>query len=218
MYTIKIKNEIPVILLIIGVYIAAFFVYPHLPEQIPVHWNIHGEVDNYINKGLLSLLLFPTIILTMYLLLLFVPYLDKHKERYVQFQKVYTIIKFALVLFMIFIYVITTLYALEYNIKVEKVVPAGVSILFIIIGNYLGKVRKNWFVGIKYPWTLKNDLVWEKTHRLGAVLFVLSGISGLIGVFFNGMVTMIMLFTPLTLTIVITLIYSYRLYKKVTQG
>jgi uncharacterized membrane protein len=104
------------------------------------------------------------------------PLLDPKKERYEQFKKPYHVFKNFLILFMVIIYFITSFAGLGYNLPVGVIIPVMIGILFVVIGNYMAKIKMNWFVGIKTPWTLSSEEVWNKTHRFGGKMFVLGGI------------------------------------------
>ena len=208
-----IKTEILSIIIILLAVISSFYFYAHFPEQVPIHWNVSGEVDNYGSRAL-GAFLFPGIILGMYLLFLALPYLDPKKERYLEFRKVYHIFKAFLVLFMAVIYFISSFNALGYNIPVQFWVPVLVGLLFIVIGNYMSKIKPNWFIGIRTPWTLSSEEVWNKTHRLGGKAFIIGG--GLMMLIALVPLPWIMpLFAIMLLTVVLGPgVYSYILYAR----
>ncbi len=207
------KTEIlPIILLVIAV-TASFYFYAHFPEQVPIHWNMAGEVDNYGSRTT-GAFLFPCILVGMYLFFLIIPYIDPKKARYVQFRKVYHVFKAFMILSLAVIYFIASLNALSCNIPVGLWVPIMVGLLFIVIGNYMGKIKSNWFMGIRTPWTLSSEEVWNKTHRFGGKVFILGGV-----------LMMLMYFLPLNwrlplFIIIIAIIllgtvgYSYILFRK----
>lgn len=168
------KTEIIPTILLIVVAISSFFFYANFPERVPVHWNIAGEVDNW-GSPLTAAFLFPLIIIVVYLLMLFVPYLDPKKQQYNKFRKVYHIIKLLLVLFCVAIYYLTSFNALGHNLPIGITVPILVGVLFIIVGAYMSKIKQNWFMGIRTPWTLSSQQVWDKSHRFGGKMFMLSG-------------------------------------------
>ena len=200
-------------------FLIGFYFYPKLPDQIPMHWNIQGEVDSYGGK-LLGTTAIPGLNLVLFVLFILLPYIDPRKENYQKFSRVYTIFRWTMHLFFVILYLLTLVYALNEGkelpsyLSVSFVVPLFVSILFIIIGNYLGKIKDNFFIGIRTPWTLSSKEVWYKTHRLASRLFVLSGFLGLIGSFFQGMISFIMLMVPIMISTIYILIYSYLEYRK----
>ena len=208
-----IKTEILPILLIVLAIISSFYFYVHFPERIPIHWNFAGEVDNYGSRTV-GAFLFPIIILGMYIMFLFLPLIDPKKERYQQFKKVYHIFKNFMVFFMVAIYFITGFNALGYNISVSLWVPMLVGILFIIIGNYMGKIKPNWFMGIRTPWTLSSEEVWNKTHRFGGKMFILSGVLMVLIPFIPVNFKIWVFGIVLTLILSGTIGYSYIAYTK----
>jgi uncharacterized membrane protein len=184
-----------------------------LPERIPVHWNFSGEVDRW-GSGKVHAVFFSVLVIGMYLLFLFIPYLDPKKARYEQFSKTYHIFKSIIIFFLFLIYLIASLNGLGYNISVAFWVPVLIGILFIIIGNYMGKIKSNWFVGIRTPWTLSSEEVWNKTHRFGGKMFILAGLL----IAFEGIMPanwrLPIFIIALVVILLGTLVYSYVVYLK----
>lgn len=213
------KIDWTILILILFTYVVGIYLYPKLPEQIPIHWNIEGEVDSYGGKlfGTFSL---PTLNLFLFALYVVLPNLDPRKENYQKFTGPYKIIRYTMHIFFILLFFITMYHSLKVTeetpkyLEISFIVPFTVSILFIILGNYLGKIKDNFFVGIKTPWTLSSKDVWYKTHRLASKLYVLSGILGLIGSFFNGTISVILLIVPILISTVVVIFYSYYEYQK----
>ncbi len=212
-----IKTEIIPIILILTSIAASFYFYANFPDQVPTHWNYRGEVDSYSSKAF-GAFFFPLLILGIYLLFLVIPYLDPRQKRYQDFAKVYHIFKGILVGFMALIYFITGLAGLGYQISVGSIVPAGVGLLFIVLGNYLSKIKPNWFMGIRTPWTLESEEVWNKTHRLGGKLFILMGLFMIFGsilpveYFWYSFVVGVMAVS------LIPIVYSYLLFRKLEKN
>jgi len=171
----NLKTDILPILLLIITGLASIYFYSVFPERIPVHWNMTGEIDGWGSKTFGAFML-PIVMLGLYLLFLVLPYLDPRKKNYKQFSQIYHGFKTLILLFMGIIYFIVGLNALGYSIAVGTWVPVLVGVLFIIIGSYLAKIKSNWFIGIRTPWTLSSEEVWNKTHRFGGKLFILGGL------------------------------------------
>ncbi|WP_339063883.1 SdpI family protein [Tepidibacillus marianensis] len=213
------KSDWILILLILSTFITGIALYSHMPDQVPIHWNLKGEVDGYAGK-FQGTFMMPFLSLGMFLLFLFLPKLDPRKANYQDFRKTYEIILWAIQLFLIVIYYLTMYHAMvpakdiPKYLQISFVVPLLVSILFIVLGNYMGKVKDNFFVGFRNPWTLSSKEVWYKTHRLGGKLFVISGILGIIGVFFGGTVAFILLLVPIILSSIVTMAYSYFVFQE----
>jgi uncharacterized membrane protein len=206
------KTEFLPILLVLLAIMASFYFYFHFPDSVPIHWNIAGEVDNYGSRTT-GAFLFPAIILGMYLLFLALPYIDPKKKRYEQFRKVYHVFKNILVFFMVGIYFITSLNALGYRIPVGLWTPLLVGLLFVIMGNYMGKIKSNWFIGIRTPWTLSSEEVWNKTHRFGGKIFIIGGILMMIMYLLPAKLQLILFVFIISFILLGTIGYSYILYR-----
>jgi uncharacterized membrane protein len=212
-YKPSFKTEfIPLSLIIIST-IASFYFYFNFPDQVAIHWNMSGQPDNWSSKGFAAFF-FPFFILGLYLMLLFLPKVDPKKEKYKQFGKVYNIFKNIFILFMMSIYFLTSFNSLGYNVPIEIYMPVLSGILFIIIGNYMGKIKINWFLGIRTPWTLSSETVWNQTHRVGGKIFMLVGfILSLMHWWPENL--QVLIFISIALIVFFgTFVYSYFLYKK----
>jgi len=209
----KLKYEIFPLLAILATIVFAFYFYANAPRQVPTHWNIHGQVDDYSSKAFAAIF-FPALILGMYFLFWLLPKIDPKRERYAKFARVYGLFRTAIVLFFVLMFFASSLAALGYNINISRIVPAGVGLLLILLGNYMGKIKSNWFVGIRTPWTLSSETVWQKTHRLGGWLFVFAGLYMLAGVFWSILWGQGTIFVIIIIIALMPIVYSYLLYKK----
>lgn len=198
---------------ILLMFLIGLIAYGHLPEEIPIHWNVSGEVDNYGSRAF-GVFGIPLITLGVFMLFYFLPVLDPRRHNYAQFAKSYRAIKLVTIVFMFMLYCATILYSLGVPVNISLVVNLLVGILFIIIGNYLGKVKHNYFVGIKTPWTLADEEVWRKTHRIAAPLMVLAGLIFIAGAFIQHASVFIFSFVVLMIAVLIPTIYSYLLFRK----
>lgn len=161
-------------LLLAGAWLAAAWVYPGMPERMPTHWNIHGQVDGYGGR-FVGVLLLPLSATGLYLLLLALPRLDPFRANYTRFRSTFRLFRLLLPGFLILLWGLTIASAKGWPVRLEIVLPACIALLFIVLGNYLGRVKPNWFIGIRTPWTLSSEAVWRDTHRVGGRLFVLGG-------------------------------------------
>lgn len=210
------KTEFLSLLAVVAALASSFFFYNNFPDRVPTHWNVAGEVDGWSSPFVAAFVL-PLIILGMYLMFLLIPVLDPKKDRYEQFVKVYHIFKTILVLFMAVIYFSASFYALGYNVPVATMLPVMIGALFILIGNYMSKIKMNWFMGIRTPWTLSSEEAWNKTHRFGGKLFMLSGIilagMNLYPADYRGQVLM----STIIVLVFGVFLYSYIIYSKETK-
>lgn len=210
------KEWLFLILLAIPV-IAGLILYPHMPDQIPIHWNINGEVDNYGSR-LFGTFFLPALNILLYVMFLIMPKFDPKRANYSKFESSYIVMRYATHLLFLFLFAITSAAALGYDVNIGKLVPAGVCVLFIIFGNILGRVRHNYFVGFKFPWTLANEEVWKKTHQVGAKAMVLGGVFALIGTLATkGTVSFVIMMAGILLPIAFVTVYSYLLFRNLEK-
>ena len=206
------KTEIiPIIIILISVILSGYF-YSVFPDQVPIHWNFQGEVDNWGSK-FMGAFLMPLMAIGMYLLFLILPLIDPKKDKYKQFNKVYLLFRNLIILMLFAIYIISSLNALGYKIRVEVWIPFLIGILFIVMGNYFGKIKPNWFMGIRTPWTLSSDEVWLKTHRLGGKLSMALGFLLIISPSLPHQSLLFTLIIPIMIVVMVPVIYSYILFK-----
>ncbi|HET7559508.1 MAG TPA: SdpI family protein, partial [Limnochordia bacterium] len=149
--------------------------YPHLPERIPLHWDWRGEVNRYGSKAWsvpLLYLMSPAI----YGLLGLTARLDPRRANYPRFGVAFETIRTAAALLLLGVWLVALWAGLGHAVDVGRVAVLGVGLLFAIIGNRLGQLRHNYFVGIRTPWTLADERVWQETHRFGGRVMVVGGV------------------------------------------
>src|SRR5215216_231689 len=180
-------TTIIVLVLILAAMIAGLSLWNRLPDQMATHWNVNDQVDGYMSK-FWGVFLMPLITLGMFLLFLVIPNIDPLKANIAQFRDAFNLFIVLLVGFTVYIYTLTLLWNLGYkNFGLGKAMMPALGVLFIFVGYMLRKAKRNFFIGIRTPWTLSSDRVWDETHRLGSVLFMVAGVLAFIGSFFGGM-------------------------------
>ncbi len=203
-----------IVLMILSI-LGTAYIYNQLPNEIPTHFNFNGEVDDYSHKS--AAFVTAVLPLLLYIMMIYLPKIDPRKHSYLKHKKAYYIFRIIIILFLIIIHWATMSTALGHEINVGLIVKLGIGLLFIIIGNYMPQIRQNYFFGIKTPWTLANDLVWKKTHRLGGITFIIAGVLMVIAAFFKGMVVGVLSIGSLIIATAVPLIYSYIEYKKISN-
>jgi uncharacterized membrane protein len=168
------RTEWPQWILIVALFVLAAAAWSTAPDRIPVHWNIAGQVDRWGGKfeGLMAI---PLLALGIYVLMLVLPRFDPGRANYDAFSGPYTILRFGILVVLAALEVLILLWVRGVHASIGVWVPLLVGALFVVIGNLLGKVRPNWFVGIRTPWTLSSKVSWTRTHRAGGWLFILMG-------------------------------------------
>jgi uncharacterized membrane protein len=201
--------------MIIGATLAGLLLWSRLPEQMASHWNINDQVDGYMSR-FWGVFMMPLITLGMFVLFLVIPSIDPLKANIAQFRGAFNLFVVLIAAFMIYIYGLTLAWNLGYNtsFKMSTSLLPVLGLLFIFIGFMLRQAKRNFFIGIRTPWTLSSDSVWDKTHKLGAILFMLSGALAFIGSFIGGMIAFWLFFAPLMGSTIFLVIYSYILYKQ----
>lgn len=169
------RSEWPNWAVIAGMWIVAALAWGSTPDRVPVHWNWQGEVDRHGGK-VEGMLLLPAMTLGIYLLFLVLPRMDPARANYEKFAWTYGIFRLVFTVSMALIYGVMLLSANGYPVDTALVMPVIVGGLLVVIGNFMGKLRPNWFIGIRTPWTLASQRSWTRTHRMGGRLFVLCGL------------------------------------------
>lgn len=156
-------------------------VYGWLPERIPIHWNIEGRVDGYGDREW-AVWLTPGLAVLLNLLFLGLPYLSPKGYRMEESQRVLDFVGLLLTLFCMTLQSLTIYAVFDPTVDVGRWIVTSILLMLAGLGNVLGKIQRNWFVGIRTPWTLASERVWADTHRLGAWLFTAAGVVGTVAV------------------------------------
>lgn len=204
----------------LGIILLSFFVgvisYAYAPDMMPTHWNAQGEIDGYMGK-FWGLFLLPIISLGLFALFLYIPKFEPRKNNLEAFQEYYEGIILVTIGFLFYIYVLSILAAFGYNFNMIQMMSPAFAALIYYIGVALEKTKSNFFVGIRTPWTISDETVWEKTHELGGKLFKASGIIALFGAFFKD-IGFLLIIVPILAASGYAYVYSYVEYKKIHKG
>jgi uncharacterized membrane protein len=207
-------TSIIVLTLIAVAAIAGAILWNQLPAQMPSHWNVNDQVDGTIPR-IWGVLLMPLVTLGMFALFLVIPNIDPLKANVAQFRETFNLFIVFIVAFMLYIHALTLAWSVGYtNFQMSAAMLPMIGLLFIFIGYMLRKAKRNFFIGIRTPWTLSSDVVWDKTHQLGSVLFMLSGVLALLGGVSGGVTAFWLMFVPLIGSTISLVIYSYVLYRR----
>ena len=189
---------------------------PELPARMATHWNTAGQPDGTMPKTA-ALALLPAMTAGLLVLFALVPRIDPLRENIASFRLMYDWFVVVFTAFMAVIHGGVIAFNLGYEFDFTLLGLAAVTGLFYYVGVLLEHAERNWFVGIRTPWTLSNDDVWDHTHRLGGRLFKLTALIALVGLFF-GEYAVYILVVPALLTAGITVVYSYYLYEQLERG
>lgn len=206
------KNNIIIISIILISFAVGIYFYPQAPEKMASHWNAGGEVDGYMPK-FWGLFLMPLISIGMYLLFALIPRIDPLKENVEKFRKYFDGFAVLMILFLFYIYLLSIFWNAGARFDMGRLMMPALGILFYYCGILMENAKRNWFIGIRTPWTLSSEAVWNKTHKIGGRLFKIAGVIAFLGFFLpNYAFSLIPL--PAILIVIYTIIYSYFEYKR----
>ena len=206
------KAELFILIAVIVSFIIGIYLYSQMPEQMASHWNAQGQVDDYMSR-FWGVFLMPLMFVGLALLFIAIPKIDPLKKNIEKFRKYYDRFIILFFVFMLFVYFQTILWNLGTEISPNLAFPILIGLLFFYIGILLENAKRNWFIGIRTPWTLSSEKVWNKTHKLGSKMFKVAGIIVLVGFLFQEYVIYFIL-VPVLFVSVYTVIYSYVEYQK----
>jgi uncharacterized membrane protein len=212
------KTTTIITLVLIGLaLLAGVILWNQLPEQMASHWDANDQVNGYISK-FWGVFLIPLITLGMLVLFLVLPNIDPLKANIAQFRESFNLFIVLIVAFMLYTHGLTLAWSLgNQDFRMSAAMLPFLGVLFIAVGWMLRKAKRNFFIGIRTPWTISSDTVWDKTHQLGSVLFMASGVLSIVGGFFGGMIAFWLMFIPLIGSSLFLVVYSYVLYRGETK-
>lgn len=206
------------LILILAATLAGLLLWNKLPDQMASHWNENDQVDGTMSK-VWGVFLMPLVTVGMLALFLVIPSIDPLKANIAKFRGAFNLFIALMIAFMIYIHGLTLAWSLGYqSFKMSTAMLPFVGLLFVFIGNMMKQAKRNFFIGIRTPWTLSSDRVWDETHRLGSTLFMASGALAILGSFFGGMAAFWLMLVPLIGSSIFLAVYSYVLYRRETKG
>lgn len=207
-------TSVIVMLIIPFVLIGAFWT--QIPDTIPIHFNGSGEADRFGPK-VPFIFLMPVISVFTFLLIYFIPYIDP-KKRIANSQTGISAFIMIMVVFFLGLFLLMLSQILGHNIFGNYIVVA-IPLFLLMLGNYMSKVKPNYFIGVRTPWTLQSEVVWDKTHRFtGRLWVIISLVMLVIGISFNssypGWATAI--YIPILA--IAPIVYSYVVFKNLPEA
>jgi len=206
------KSEIIIFGIIILSFAIGIYYYPQMPEKLASHWNAQGQVNGYMSK-FWGLFLMPIISMGMLLLFILIPNIDPLKSNIQQFRKYFDGFVVLIIVFLFYLHLLTIFWNSGYKFNMISYLSPGLAILFYYTGILIENTKRNWFIGIRTPWTLSSDNVWDKTHKIGGKLFKIAGILALLAIFFESYALFIIV-VPVIIVSIYTILYSYFEYQK----
>jgi len=207
------KAELPLLALLAAMVVLAAMSWGSAPDRIPTHWNLRGEVDGYGGKTT-GLLLMPAMGVGLYVLMLFLPRIDPGRANYGRFTGAYYLIRASVLVFLAIFYGFTHLWMRGIQLDANKFVGITVGALLILLGNLFGKIRPNWFVGMRTPWTLSSKRAWTRTHRLAGWVLIAGGVTIMAAGFLGSAAAVIVSVVVMVGGLGWAAVYSYLVWRK----
>ncbi len=199
------------LLMVVAGFVLVAVQYPSLPDPMPTHWNAAGHVDGWMPKFWGSYV-FPITMAVLWLVFLVLPRISPRGFEMEPFLRAWGVLKVTVLGLVLYIGTLVLRASRHSGELSQTGVIVGLGILFIVIGNLLGKVTRNFFVGIRTPWTLASEEVWLRTHRLAGKLFVVAGLIVAASSWMGLRVWPV--FICILLAALIPVVYSYVLYRR----
>lgn len=205
------------IVLIVIASIISTAVYNQLPQRVASHWNTANQVDGYMSR-FWGAFLMPVVTVGMLALFLLLPHIDPLKANVEKFRAAFNGFIAWMVAFMLYVHGLTLAWNLGFDqFDMGAALLPALGLIFIFSGVMMRQAKRNYFIGIRTPWTLSSDQVWDETHRVGGTLFIASGLLALLGAFFP-LYAFWLLLAPLLGSAIFLVVYSYVLYQRETKA
>jgi uncharacterized membrane protein len=211
------KGDAPLLAILSADLAFGLWALPRLPERLPTHWNLAGEADAF-GTAWPHAIVPPLVGLSCWAMVLLFPLVDPLRRNYARFPGTLKLVRWLLPLMSVAVHLAVTLAGLGLPLDHGATVRAIVAAFFVVLGNSMGKLRHNWFVGIRTPWTLASEEVWTRTHRLAAPIWVAGGLVQLAGAFVPGAVGETLFAASLAAMVLVPIAYSYLLFRRLSPS
>ncbi|MDO8443279.1 MAG: SdpI family protein [bacterium] len=208
----SLKTEVWPLLIFLATVGLSFWVYPQLPEKVISHWDFNGKANGWTSREFYAIF-FPALLAVIYALFRVLPKFDPNSDRYKEFAGAYLAIRNSILLVLFIVFAAASFANLGYIVNICEIVAGAIGFIMIVLSNYFKKLKRNWFVGIRTPWTMSSENVWNKTHLLGSKLFIFLGLSFILIPWLAPVIGFLILFVEAIILMPWIVIYSYVLYK-----
>lgn len=207
-------TNILLFILVIAAWATVFFTYPSLPVRMAAHWNAEGVVDGYMSR-FWGATLMPFVMTSLLVLYAIIPLIDPLKTNIESFRRTYNVFWVGVEIFLGYVFGLTLAWNLGYHVDLTQALVPGLAAGLYGLGMLMERTRRNWFMGIRTPWTLSSDMVWTQTHRLGALLFKISSVITLVLFLVWGSRTALSGFIiSVVCTALVSVVYSFMLFRQ----
>lgn len=195
--------------------LSGLLLWDRLPQQMASHWNAADEVDGYMAR-FWGVFLMPLISVGLAAMFWVIPLIDPLRENIARFRGVFNLFIVLIIVFMLYMHVLTLVYNLGVHFAMSRMMLPAVGVLIYFAGELIRQAKRNWFIGIRTPWTLSNDRVWEETHRLGSLLFKIAAVLIVISAFLGNIGAWVVL-AAILLAAFVPIVYSYLLFERLRR-
>jgi len=201
------------LVVIVAMVVFSVVAYPSLPERVATHWNIAGEPDSWSSRAF-AVWLGPAIALGVWLLLPVLRRIDPRRANYDRFDPTFWLVVNMITLFLGLVHALTLGAALGWRVDITRAMLMIVGALFVILGNYMPRLRSNWWMGIRTPWTLESESVWRATHRLAGWTFAAAGVLTVLSALLPSKAAFFVAMASMMCGAFIPVIYSYIAFRR----
>jgi Predicted integral membrane protein len=205
----------PAVLIVVTAILSAV-AYPRLPATVPSHWNIHGQVNGWQSREWAAFFV-PTLLLAVWAAMRALPKIDPRRANYAKFQPTYDLVIAMVLTIVALVHLAVLAYALGMPVSIHRLAPIALGLMFMVIGNQLPRARSNWWFGIRTPWTLSNDRVWERTHRVGGYFMTIAGVVIVLTAFIPQLMGPPLIIACVAASTLGSMIYSYVAWRQETS-
>jgi uncharacterized membrane protein len=192
--------------------VVAALVYSRLPARVPTHWDLHGDVNGTMPK-FPGAFLASLIAIALWFLLPLLRRIDPRRASYEKFDATFFLIINLVCVMMALIQGLTLAVSLGMHVDIVRSMMLAVGVMFLVLGNYMPRIRSNWWMGIRTPWTLDNDEVWRRTHRFGGRMFVAAGLITMISTLLPSQASAMIAITATVIAGLTPVVYSYLVWR-----
>ncbi len=200
------------VVLLVGATLVGLVLYPHLSDPMPSHWDPAGNVDGYVSRTW-GVLLLPLLTAGLMVLLFAIPSMDPRRANIDAFRGAYNVFVVGFVVFMLYVYALTLAAGMGRQFNLTQLILPAMGLFFVGIGRLLRSAGRNYSIGVRTPWTLASDEVWDATHAVGARTFTLGGLVAIVGAIL-GAPGFWLAMGALLAAAVVPIAYSYVLWRR----
>ncbi|OCT11263.1 hypothetical protein A8709_06195 [Paenibacillus pectinilyticus] len=208
-------KEISLLVISLSPVIGALLLYNRLPDTMASHFGVNNEVNGTMSKNMSLLMLFLLGLLPPFLRI--IRSIDPKKANFEKFPQAFEVTRFGVTILLAVVGWGIIIFNLGYDLDFKKMTMILLGALFAVMGNFLTQVKSNYTFGIRTPWTLANEEVWRKTHRLGGPLMMIGGIIAFIAAFLTSTAAIVVFIAAIALSSFIPVVYSYILFSRISK-